>query len=222
MIINQSNKKETMIRNLLKSIALTAAIIFIYSGFAFGQSRKGASSPVAISVEGSGPGFAGFNLSLFKARFVESLEKKTLYNLHLADEGEKPALRVVLSLDDLQMVGPNEQNSTKNVTRRVQVGVDKDGKPIFENRTIPESVISYQVVSSAKIGATVAQDGSPVQVIGPAVHRRYQRAWKGTSPSPESVTVENIILDLLKSNDWLELRDEVNKVLKASFVAQTP
>lgn len=122
-------------------------------------------------------------------------------------------MQVVLDLKDFDLLGPNEQNKFK---------VTNYEREAYEN------VVNYQVQASTKLGAAVGVDGALTQVVGPDVRRRYK---KPTSPPryglimslnspqstpPERVTIENILLDLIQPKDWLQIRNEVNKILNLS------
>ncbi|HEY0897824.1 MAG TPA: hypothetical protein VGD90_00765 [Sphingobacteriaceae bacterium] len=135
----------------------------------------------------------------------------------MAEEGERAAVKLILTLADFELLEPQEQNTIKMVSRRIQVGIDKDGKAIYETRSVPENVISYRVQASAKQGAAVQKGDSLTQVIGPGNHRRYHKnAMFAETSRPESVTTESIVLALMRPQDWLLLRNEVNGLLKRS------
>jgi len=148
----------------MKNIIYAVAIM-VFAGC--GTSNRVAKTPIAdvgiaITINSENSSSVNFvNTDYFKFRLLDELEDFQSVNFILVDKGDDPEVVLNINIDNFVLWPRDERRSRRTVSRRVAVGTDAAGKPIFQTVSATVDIVQVQRRSNARFVANLTIKDQP-------------------------------------------------------------
>lgn len=186
--------------------------------------------PIAIIIKGNDPDLSSADLNYYMFKCLDELEQFQRIELTAVEPDENPEIVLELDISNFTIWPKNQRVSRRVFTRRIIVGEDAQGNPIYGTVRGSADIVQEEWRAGATIDSRLRIKGSPgkefSRVFSPDYRRRYiyvnniqgdsralDRSLSGARVPPLDPEEHEILLELSRE----EILDRISNEIRSYY-----